>query len=72
MKWIECSDRLPPKDRPFLAKTTTLVEMMQWKQRVINGIDKGWYAFYCPCSCCNGHCSDQFSFWTYLPEPPKE
>lgn len=72
MEWIKRSDQMPPIDRPFLAKTTRLVEMMEWKQRVLNGIDQGWYAFYCPCSCCNGHCTDKFILWMPLPDAPSD
>ena len=72
MEWISVMDELPPKNIPFLAKTSRGVEMMQWVHRVVNGENNGWYAFYCPCACCSGYCTDSFSEWMPLPEVPHE
>lgn len=72
-EWISIQDEMPPKDEPFLGITTgKRIEMLEWKERIINGENKGWFGFYCPCCCCNGHCSDNFSLWMPLPESPKE
>lgn len=71
MEWIEFKDRLPPQNEPFLAYTTGKVEMMEWKERVVKGEEKGWFGFYCPCSCCSGHCSDTIKLWTRLPKLPE-
>jgi hypothetical protein len=70
-EWISIKERLPDKCEPFLAFTTGRVEMMQWKQWIEKGVDIGWWAFYTPCSCCSGHCSDYFTHWMPLPKPPK-
>lgn len=72
MDWIRVKDKEPPKTEPFLAYTTGLIEMMEWKDRIVDGSPTGWFGFYCPCSCCSGHCSDEFQFWMPLPSPPKE
>lgn len=69
--WFKCSEKMPPKTEPFLALTTSLIEIMEWKERIISGESKGFFGFYCPCSCCNGYCSDNFELWTYLPIPPE-
>ena len=57
----------PPKDEPFLALTVKGWEMMDWKQRIVDGEHKGWYGYYCPCACCSGHCASDFTFWMNLP-----
>ena len=72
MKWISIKQEEPPKYKPFLALTHMGVEMMEWKQKIVEGKDLGWFTFYCACCCCSGHCSTTFELWTHLPEPPKE
>lgn len=71
MKWYDKSIKEPPKDQRFLANTLMGIEMMEWKQRIIDGQHAGFFAYYCPCACCSGHCSDSFDLWAYLPEEPK-
>ena len=71
MEWISVKEKEPPKHNPFLALTNPTIELMEWKERIVEGADIGWYGFYCPCACCNGYCSDKFEFWMPLPEPPK-
>lgn len=70
-EWISVEDRLPEKNKPFLALTTWQIEMMDWKEKVIDGENKGWFGFYCPCCCCNGNCTDHFKYWMPLPNPPE-
>lgn len=69
---INRKDEQPPKNESFFALTTARFEMMEWKERVIDGKSEGWFGFYCPCACCSGHCSDHFDLWMRLPQPPKE
>jgi hypothetical protein len=71
-EWISVKFEIPPKDKVFLALTTNTIEIMEWKERIIDGESKGWFGFYCPCACCNGYCSDKFDFWMPLPQPPKD
>ncbi len=65
------SEKEPPKNEPFLALTIIRFEMMEWKERIVDGENKGWYGFYCPCACCNGYCSDKFEYWMLLPSSPE-
>jgi len=60
-------EKEPPKTEPFLALTNRRFEIMEWKERIIDGENKGWFGFYCPCACCNGHCTDSFDYWMPLP-----
>jgi len=68
----ETPKKFPPKNKPFLAKTLSGIEMMDWKERIVNGESVGWYGFYNPCCCCSGHCSCIFKLWMPLPETPIE
>ncbi len=71
MNWIKCKDKFPPKNETFLALTTGRIEMMEWKERIVDGVSKGWFGLYCPCACCNGYCTDNFEYWMPLPKPPE-
>jgi hypothetical protein len=70
IEWISVKDKEPPKNEPFLALTTGRVEIMEWKERIVEGEYLGFFGFYCPCACCSGYCSDKFDTWMPLPEIP--
>ena len=72
MEWISVKDRLPPYNQPFLSYNHSLIEIMEWKERILDGKSKGWFGFYNACVCCSGFCSDEFQYWMPLPAPPTE
>lgn len=71
-EWISVKDQEPPKDEPFLVFTTYGIEMMEWGEHIVDGINQGWYGLHSACYCCSGFCSVDFNYWMSLPEPPKE
>ena len=70
MTLYNISENQPPKNEPFLVLIGKHFEIMEWKERIVDGEHKGWYGFYCPCSCCSGYCSTEFKFWMEMPNPP--
>lgn len=70
--WLNFFDSAPPKDESFLALTTYGVEIMKWKERIVDGENKGWFGFACSCACCSGFCTDNFTHWMPLPKPPED
>ncbi len=73
-KWIKIDDQSPPKDKPFLAITEGLIDIMTWHKNLnANGDDIGWFTQYSSfCCCCTEYCSFKFSLWMPLPSLPKD
>lgn len=70
MKWINIKNEKPPKSWPFLAKTFKGIEMMVWKERLVDGKTQGLFGFYSSCCCCSGFCTTGFEWWMPLPQFP--
>lgn len=70
MEWISVKDQAAPKDKPFLANTEYGVAKMEW--RFVRRCSMAFYAFYNECCCCTGDCTEEFTHWMPLPQPPNE